>query len=176
MTLLNHTDSDPIFHEAPVWYVAPYRLLVLARTGNMLMGSPRYPAKDEMFFVQNAGAKAAGTGLSKSAIIQKISLSAVTPFMASQKNASGSVRVEVIDSNPTVMNPNGGLLVWYVVTGTGLIATENQGRQITRVNFCSLVRDRERALRQPCISSTQNLRTMPRVRRGCCPVEPTLAY
>ena len=60
-----------------------------------------------MFFVQNAGAKAAGTGLAKSAIIQKISLSAVTPSIASQRNASGFVEVEVVDSNPTVMNPNG---------------------------------------------------------------------
>ncbi|KAK4040376.1 hypothetical protein C8A01DRAFT_15715 [Parachaetomium inaequale] len=85
LTLLGHTESDPIFHEATVWY----------------------PAKDEMFFVQNAGAKAAGTGLAKSAIVQKISLSAVTPSIASQRNASGSVKVEVVDSNPTVMNPNG---------------------------------------------------------------------
>ncbi len=91
----------------------------------MLTYKQRYPANDEMFFVQNAGAKAAGTGLSKSAIIQKISLSAVTPFIASQKNASGSVRVEVVDSNPTVMNPNGGFMAWYVVIWTGLIATED---------------------------------------------------
>jgi gluconolactonase len=60
-----------------------------------------------MFFVQNAGARAAGTGLAKSAIIQKISLSAVTPAIASQRNASGSVKMEVVGSNPTVMNPNG---------------------------------------------------------------------
>ncbi|KAK4149826.1 hypothetical protein C8A00DRAFT_37576 [Chaetomidium leptoderma] len=85
LTLLNHTESDPIFHEAPVWY----------------------PAKDEMFFVQNAGAKAAGTGLAKSAIIQKISLSTVTPAIASQRNASGSVKVEAVNSIPSVMNPNG---------------------------------------------------------------------
>jgi gluconolactonase len=70
----------------------------------------RYPATDEMFFVQNAGAPAAGTGMAKSAIIQKISLSAVTPSIASQRNASGSVQIEVVDSNPIVMNPNGGLL------------------------------------------------------------------
>ncbi len=128
-----------------------------------------------MFFVQNAGAKAAGTGLAKSAIIQKISLSAVTPFIASQKNASGSVRVEVVDSNPTVMNPNGGFMVLHLVSWTGLIATEDQERQITRVNFCSLVRDRESVLRQRCISSTQNPHTMPRVRRACHHVEPGLA-
>jgi gluconolactonase len=60
-----------------------------------------------MFFVQNAGARAAGTGLAKSAIIQKISLSAVTPEIVSQRNASGSIKVEVVNSNPIVMNPNG---------------------------------------------------------------------
>ncbi|KAL2258015.1 hypothetical protein VTK26DRAFT_8841 [Humicola hyalothermophila] len=48
LTLLNHTQSDPIFHEAPIWN----------------------PATDEMFFAQNAGSPAAGTGLAKSAIIQ----------------------------------------------------------------------------------------------------------
>jgi gluconolactonase len=63
-----------------------------------------------MFFVQNAGAPAAGTGMAKSAIIQKISLSAVTPAIVSQRNASGSVNIEVVNSNPIVMNPNGGFL------------------------------------------------------------------
>jgi gluconolactonase len=61
-----------------------------------------------MFFVQNAGARAAGTGLARSAIIQKISLSAITPVIACQRNASGSMKVEVVESKPTVMNPNGG--------------------------------------------------------------------
>ncbi|KAK3311566.1 uncharacterized protein B0T15DRAFT_521869 [Chaetomium strumarium] len=86
LTLLNHTTEDPIFHEAPVWY----------------------PAKDEMFFVQNAGSPAAGTGLAKSAIIQKISLSAITTDITSKMNASGSIEVEVVNSDPMVMNPNGG--------------------------------------------------------------------
>ncbi|KAK4124749.1 calcium-dependent phosphotriesterase [Parathielavia appendiculata] len=104
LTLLNHTASDPIFHEAPVWY----------------------PAKDEMFFVQNAGARAAGTGLAKSATIQKISLSAITPAIASQRNASGSVKVEVLDSYPTVMNPNGGTNF----RGQLLFLGEGQGESI----------------------------------------------
>ncbi|KAK4102322.1 calcium-dependent phosphotriesterase [Parathielavia hyrcaniae] len=104
LTLLNHTESDPIFHEAPVWY----------------------PVKDEMFFVQNAGAGAAGTGLAKSAIIQKISLSAVTPAIASQRNESGSVTVEVVESNPTVMNPNGGTNY----QGQLLFLGEGQGESI----------------------------------------------
>ncbi|KAK4117843.1 calcium-dependent phosphotriesterase [Canariomyces notabilis] len=84
LTLLNHTDTDPLFHEAPVWY----------------------PDTHEMFFCQNAGAKAAGTGLQKSAIIQKISLSEITASITSQRNASGAVKVEVVGS--MVMNPNGG--------------------------------------------------------------------
>jgi gluconolactonase len=73
-----------------------------------------------MFFVQNAGAKAAGTGLAKSAIIQKISLSAVTPAVASQRDARGSVKVEVVDSNPMVVNPNGEFHFMQTEPGTRL--------------------------------------------------------
>jgi gluconolactonase len=86
-----------------------------------------------MFFVQNAGARAAGTGLAKSAIIQKISLSAVTPSIASQRNASGSVMVEVVDSTPIVMNPNGefssgkGLVCWSFRADGGIGATNYKG-------------------------------------------------
>ncbi|KAK4177321.1 hypothetical protein QBC36DRAFT_386821 [Triangularia setosa] len=88
LTLLNHTNGDPLFHEAPVWN----------------------PSTDEMFFCQNAGAPAAGTGLQKSAIIQKIKLSVITPAITSQRNASGSVQIESVagDDGAKVMNPNGG--------------------------------------------------------------------
>ncbi|KAH8896211.1 calcium-dependent phosphotriesterase [Thozetella sp. PMI_491] len=77
--------SDDPFHEAPVWF----------------------KATDEMFFVQNAGSKAAGTGIQKSSIIQKISLAEVGAYSA-QRNATGKVTVTVVNSNPTVVNPNGG--------------------------------------------------------------------
>ncbi|KAH6630032.1 hypothetical protein B0J18DRAFT_364313 [Chaetomium sp. MPI-SDFR-AT-0129] len=86
LTLINHTNSDPIFHEAPIWY----------------------PAKDEMFFAQNAGAPAAGTGLAKSAVIHKISLSDITPEISSKSNATGSVKVVEVNEMPDVVNPNGG--------------------------------------------------------------------
>ncbi|KAK4660789.1 hypothetical protein QC762_122160 [Podospora pseudocomata] len=88
LTLLNHTDGDPLFHEAPVWN----------------------PSTDEMFFCQNAGAPAAGTGMQKSAIIQKIKLSAITRAITSQRNASGSVQIEDVTAadGAKVMNPNGG--------------------------------------------------------------------
>ena len=59
-----------------------------------------------MFFVQNAGAPAAGTGLNKSSIILKIDL-AEAAAVSNQRNASGSVKVHTVDSNPIVMNPNG---------------------------------------------------------------------
>lgn len=87
LTLIAETESDPLFHEAVVWY----------------------KATDEVFFVQNAGAPAAGTGLAKSAIIQKISL-AQADAVKTQANASGQVDVVVVPSNPTVVNPNGQLL------------------------------------------------------------------
>ena len=59
-----------------------------------------------MFFVQNAGAKAAGTGLSKSNIIQKISLSQAAAVSA-ERNASGLVDVITVDADPMVVNSNG---------------------------------------------------------------------
>lgn len=56
--------------------------------------------------MQNAGAVAAGTGLAKSAIIQKISL-AQADAVKTVANASGQVTVTVVPSNPIVNNPNG---------------------------------------------------------------------
>jgi gluconolactonase len=84
LTLIAKTESDPLFHEAVVWY----------------------PPTDEVFFVQNAGAEAAGTGLAKSAIIQKIALSQADA-VTSQVDATGQVDVVVVDSQPQVINPNG---------------------------------------------------------------------
>jgi gluconolactonase len=83
LTLIAATDSDPLFHEAVVWY----------------------PPTDEVFFAQNAGAKAAGTGLVKSAIIQKISLAQAEAVSSS---ADGQVNVTVVNFDPPVINPNGG--------------------------------------------------------------------
>jgi hypothetical protein len=65
----------------------------------------RYPPRDEVFFVQNAGAPAAGTGLNKSSLIQKISL-AEAEEVRHGKLAAATVTV-VNTSNPQVINPNG---------------------------------------------------------------------
>jgi gluconolactonase len=59
-----------------------------------------------MFFCQNAGAKAAGTGLNRSAVIQKISLPEAMAVSHLQ-NAVGQVNVEIVNFQPTVINPNG---------------------------------------------------------------------
>jgi len=56
--------------------------------------------------VQNAGAAAAGTGLNKSAIIEKISLAEAAEIAASG-NASARIDVVTVDAQPTVINPNG---------------------------------------------------------------------
>ncbi|KAL6245985.1 hypothetical protein RBB50_007138 [Rhinocladiella similis] len=85
LTVIASQGINPLFHEAVVWY----------------------PPTDEMFFVQNAGAKASGTGLNKSNIIQKISLSQAAQF-STQRNASGHVNVTTVNANPTVINSNGG--------------------------------------------------------------------
>lgn len=71
-----------------------------------LTGYHRYPPTDEVFFVQNAGADAAGTGLNKSSIIQKISV-AEAEAVKDSRNATGNVTVTVVPSNPQVINPNG---------------------------------------------------------------------
>lgn len=82
LTLIATSDTDPIFHEAVVWH------------------QPR----DEVFFVQNAGAPAAGTGLNKSSIIQKISLAEAE---AVRRGELDNATVTVVPSNPQVINPNG---------------------------------------------------------------------
>jgi hypothetical protein len=69
---------------------------------------PRYPPTDEVFFVQNAGAVAAGTGLKKSAITQKISLAqAAQAASQGSMNATNVVDVVTVDANPPIINPNG---------------------------------------------------------------------
>jgi gluconolactonase len=84
MTTIATSESDPIFHEAVTWH----------------------PERDEVFFVQNAGAPAAGTGLNKSSIIQKISLADAEKV---RNGSLSAVPITVVNtSNPQVINPNGG--------------------------------------------------------------------
>jgi gluconolactonase len=61
-----------------------------------------------VFFVQNAGAPAAGTGLQKSAVTQKISLAQAGQAAAlGVRNSTSAVNVTVVDANPSIINPNG---------------------------------------------------------------------
>lgn len=102
LSLIASSESDPIFHEAVTWY----------------------PARDEVFFVQNAGAPAAGTGLNKSSIVQKISLAEAE---AVRKGSLSAVTVTVVNtSNPQVINPNGGTNY----KGQILFAGEGQGPNV----------------------------------------------
>jgi gluconolactonase len=58
--------------------------------------------------VQNAGAPAAGTGLQKSAITQKIALSQAGHAAATgNRNSTNIVDVVTVDANPPIINPNG---------------------------------------------------------------------
>lgn len=59
-----------------------------------------------MFFCQNAGAKAAGTGLEVSAVIAKIHVPQAVA-VSHQRDAVGQVQVDVVDFKPAVINPNG---------------------------------------------------------------------
>jgi gluconolactonase len=83
-----------------------------------------YPARDEVFFVQNAGAPAAGTGLNKSSIIQKISLSDAEKV---RNGTLAAAPVTVVNtSNPQIINPNGATN-W---NGQIIFAGEGQGDDI----------------------------------------------
>jgi gluconolactonase len=112
LTLLADGSSTLLFHEAVVWYV-PWML----KNGTILTGELfRNPPTDEVFFVQNAGAKAAGTGLTKSSVISKIKLSqAATAAASGLRNQSGNVDIIQVDSSPMVINPNGTVLGYLPV-------------------------------------------------------------
>ena len=56
--------------------------------------------------MQNAGAKAAGTGLNKSNVIEKIALSQAAA-VSTMRNASGHVQVQTVNATPAVINSNG---------------------------------------------------------------------
>ncbi|GJC87396.1 gluconolactonase [Colletotrichum liriopes] len=103
LTLIATSETDPIFHEAVVWY----------------------PPTEEVFFVQNAGPIAAGTGLNKSSIVQKISLAEAE---ALRTGSLGTPEVEVVTvpSNPQVINPNGGTNY----QGQIIFAGEGQGDRV----------------------------------------------
>ncbi|KUM55827.1 hypothetical protein ACN42_g11409 [Penicillium freii] len=100
LTRIAHSPKDPLFHEAVVWV----------------------KETDEVFFVQNAGAKNASTGLKKSAIIEKISL-ADAAAVSHKSDAAGLVNVTTVPSSPTVLNPNGGTNY----RGQIVFAAEGQG-------------------------------------------------
>lgn len=76
---------------------------------------------DEVFFVQNAGAKNASTGLKKSSIIEKISL-ADAAAVSHKSNAVGLVNVSTVSSSPMVINPNGKFSYFLRVTMLDLTA------------------------------------------------------
>ncbi|KAK6903590.1 hypothetical protein I203_107095 [Kwoniella mangroviensis CBS 8507] len=102
LTVIADGGTNPLFHEATVWY----------------------PPTDEVFFVQNAGAPAAGTGLNKSAIVQKISLSQAQNVSAS--NNGGSVDVITVNTSVPVINPNGATNFRGKIVFTG----EGQGDNV----------------------------------------------
>lgn len=76
---------------------------------------------DEVFFVQNAGAKNASTGLKKSSIIEKISL-ADAAAVSNKSDAAGLVKVSTVSSSPMVINPNGKLCYFMHVAMSNLTA------------------------------------------------------
>lgn len=59
---------------------------------------------DEVFFVQNAGDRDAGTGLAKSAVVEKISLAQAA---AASNDSTGTVDVTTVNPTKVIPNPNG---------------------------------------------------------------------
>ncbi|KAF5591463.1 gluconolactonase [Fusarium pseudocircinatum] len=103
LTLLATSEKDPIFHEAVVWN----------------------PPTEEVFFVQNSGDPDAGTGLAKSSVIQKISL-VEAEALKNGSHTESQVKITVVDSDPQVINPNGGTNY----KGQIIFAGEGQGEKI----------------------------------------------
>ncbi|XP_014557813.1 hypothetical protein COCVIDRAFT_25602 [Bipolaris victoriae FI3] len=102
LTTIATSPSDPLFHEAVTWY----------------------PPTNEVFFVQNAGPPAAGTGLNKSAIIQKI---AIADAEKVRKGSLKSVPISIVNtSNPQIINPNGATMY----KGKLIFAGEGQGDRV----------------------------------------------
>lgn len=77
--------------------------------------------------MQNSGAKAAGTGLNKSGIIEKISLAQVQTAVA-QVNGSGNANVTIttVNADTPIINPNGGTNFMGMI----VFPTEGQGADI----------------------------------------------
>lgn len=100
-----------------------------------------------MFFVQNAGAKAAGTGLHKSAIMQKISLAQAQQVAEATSNgrATHFVDVVTVDADPPIVNPNVKPILLSEATRQA-DAPILQAQPITR-ETCSLqVKDKETSI------------------------------
>ncbi|UKZ49099.1 hypothetical protein TrVGV298_003338 [Trichoderma virens] len=108
LTLIADSGTDPLFHEAVVWY----------------------PPTDEVFFAQSAGPLAAGTGLTKSSLILKVSLNEAMA-VSSERNAVGKVQVHVVPTEPLVVNPNGGTNY----KGTILFTGEGMGPDVAPALF-----------------------------------------
>ncbi|KAL7419175.1 hypothetical protein Q5752_006012 [Cryptotrichosporon argae] len=111
LTLLADVEEDPLFHEATVWV----------------------PSTDEFFFVQNAGHPIAGTGLAKSAVIQKVALADAAAAArrvdvggTGDARGAGAITIETVESAPRVVNPNGGTNY----KGDILFAGEGQGEHV----------------------------------------------
>ncbi|KAK4064362.1 hypothetical protein Trihar35433_7879 [Trichoderma harzianum] len=108
LTLIADSGTDPLFHEAVVWY----------------------PPTDEVFFAQSAGPLAAGTGLKKSSAILKVSLEEAMA-VSSERDAVGKVQVHVVPTEPQVINPNGGTNY----KGTILFTGEGMGANVAPALF-----------------------------------------
>lgn len=101
LTLIADAGTDPLFHEAVIWYD---RCWIFNSSVFISHDIARYPPTDEVFIAQSAGPPSAGTGLNKSSVISKISLSEAMA-VSNERNAVGKVKVHTVPT--AVINPNG---------------------------------------------------------------------
>ena len=86
---------------------------------------------DEVFFVQNAGHKDAGTGIAKSAVIEKVALAQAA---AASNDSVETVDVTTVNPTKVIPNPNGMVQSWPECVSC--INTDQQGRRISVGGSC----------------------------------------
>lgn len=106
LTLIADAGTDPLFHEAVIWYD---RCRLFNSSVTISHDIVRHPPTDEVFIAQSAGPPSAGTGLNKSSMISKISLSEAMA-VSNERNAVGKVHVHTVLTEPPVINPNGNII------------------------------------------------------------------
>ncbi|KAL7939389.1 gluconolactonase-like protein [Trichoderma chlorosporum] len=120
LTLIADSGTDPLFHEAVVWY----------------------PPTDEVFFAQSAGPLAAGTGLKKSSLILKVSLDEAMAVSSERDAVGGTNYKDTILFTGEGMGPGVAPALFAINPtppyNTTILANNYFGRQFNSLNDVSV--------------------------------------